>query len=234
MRTRVRTVRPRSNDKMRSLAHRSLRGAAHYAADKAIIGAKAKTRSAITRAGLGRLANAVGDTSSLRHPRWRGRGDTGWGVIYARGGANSRAAGALSIYSRGGTIVPGAGKRWLAFPNEETAGRFMGRRKLTPSLYRDAGPGRQGRLQFILTSPRTAVLVARDQYVNRRTGRSRARYGQRKRSERAERQTIIFFLIRLTSRAKRFDQEAIMQAEVATIPRHAADYQAGRGGSGSR
>lgn len=227
MRIRTRTVRPK--EKMGAYARENLRRAAHYAADQAIMVAKSRTRAAVSGAGLGRLAGAVADTSSLRNRRWRGRGDKAWGVIYARGGDESRASQSLSIYATGGTIVPLNGKQWLAFPNEAVVGRFMGRNRLTPARYLARGPGRFGRLRFIRTGPRSAILVARNQLVNRRTGRTRGA-GRRKRTERQEKEVIIFFLIRWTRRSQRFNQDTIMQGAAETIPRFAGEFQA-RGGA---
>lgn len=233
MRANIRTVRPKV--KMQSIARENLRRAAHHATDAAILDAKKQTRQRIKAAGLGKLAGAVGDTSSLRNPRHRGKGERAWGAIFARGGKGSRANAALSIYSEGGTITPLGGRKWLAWPNERVIGRYgSNRRRMTPSLYNGTGPGKLGKLFFIRTGPNNAVLVAREQNVSKKTGRAKPYQGKTPRSMRREHQVIVFFLTRFTRRAQRFDQAAIMRDAARGIPKHVRDYQLGHAGSGSR
>lgn len=227
MRVSARTVRPK--DKLSGIVAQNLRRAAHYAADQATLDAKKQTRAKIQGAGLGRLANAVGDTSSLR--KRRTESNTAWGAIFARGGKESRANQALTIYSKGGTIAPIGGKKWLAFPNIKVIGSRVGRRKITPALYSGTGPGRNGPLRFVPINTKSALLVLKDQNVSKRTGRAKPFRGKTPRSATREKFVIAFFLIRYTRRAQRFNQGAIMLDAARGIPRHARDFQLGRTGS---
>lgn len=220
--------------KITAFVRKNLRGAAHYAADQSVRTAKDDTRKAIVAAGLGKLSMAVGDTSSLR--KRRPPESSAWGAIFARGGEQSRANEALSIYSQGGVITPIGGNQWMAFANEKVIPRFIGRRqRMTPALYRRSSyVSSLGKLQFVRINSRLAKLIARNVTRSRRTGRAKAYAGRVPRGSTREREVTVFFLIKITRRGKRFDQGAIMLRNARKIPNHAADYQrktaAGSGG----
>lgn len=209
----------------------ALRGAAHYATDKATTYAKASTQQTIAAVGLGRLKNAVGSSSSLRKNR---RSGGAWGAIFAKGGSESRGNQTLLAYSEGAAIFPGAGKKWLAYATSALPKR-VGRYKMTPARYKGSGLVQSiGKLHFVLgKGGKVAYLVARKVTVSRRTGQAKAYGGRVPRGSDRQREVVAFVLIRFTRRAQRFDQGRIMRQAAALIPQYAAEYQS-RGGVAGR
>lgn len=163
------------------------------------------------------LANAVGSTSSLMKQRRVGR--TAWGAVFAKGGDESLAGGALHIYSTGGTIRPTKGKwLWIATP---AVGRRMGvgggagRFRITPALYRAAGSP-LGPLKFRRVRSNLAQYYAKKLIVSPKTGRARVP-GKRPRSA-VEDKVVLFWGIKLTRRAKRFDPERVVGLYAGQLP----------------
>lgn len=198
-----------------------LRKSAHQATDRAIKDVKTATRSKIRSVALGRLANAVGSTSSLEKRRTRG---DAWAAIYARGGLYSRANQALMAYTEGATILPTGGRKWLAYPT-----KAAGRLKRLP-IPRTGGrgyanfknqPSRGGqRLRFVQFNPRRAALVLDDASVSNSTGKAKP-FGKRLgRGQTRKKVVVMFWLIRITKRAARFNQHQI----VARYGQQLGDY----------
>jgi hypothetical protein len=199
---------------------------AHYATDKATTLAKDLTRQAIKGAGLGRLANAVGSTSSLRKKGGR-TSDNAWGAIFARGKTASRGNQALLAYSEGADIVPTSGKKWLAFATDALPKR-AGRYKMTPARYKASGLEQTlGKLRFVPgKGGRVAYLVAKKVVVSKRSGRIlRQQGGKMTRGSNNKDSIIAFILIRYTRRAQRFDQKRIMMQAIAEVPTFAFEFQ---------
>lgn len=205
---------------------KDLRGASHFATDKAIEKAKIQTRATIVGVGLGRLANAVGATSSLKKRKTEG---SAYGVIFARGGIDSRANQALMSYTEGAQIYPTGGRKWLAFPTQ-AAGRLarvplprVGRRVFANIKNR---PGLAGQLKFVPFSSTHAALVLEDASVSNKTGRAKP-FGKRLgRGATRQKFVVLFWLIRFTARAARFNQHAIVAQAGADIGKYVAEYQA--------
>ena len=189
------------------------------AANKAQKHIQAKMRSV----NLGKLANAVGYTSAKKKRQFD---NTPYGVIYARGGDESLAGGALEAYSQGTTITPYRGA-WLAIPTE-AAPRFIrvgGKRKrLTPSLYKSAGlESTIGKLHFRLIKPDMALLIVKNVSLSPKTGRARALGPRRPRTRVVpDRDTVVFILIKQTRRAKRFDKDEIVGFYLNRMPEYLA------------
>jgi hypothetical protein len=230
MRLRVRVER--KGGRMARVVIPHLRAAAHYAADKAIKLAKAASRDKIREVGLGKLANAIGATSSLA--KGRTEKNQAWGAIYARGGENSRANQALMAYTEGALIRPTGNRRWLAYPTQ-AAGRLLrlpiprtgaggrfGNFKNAPSRIRGLN------LQFVQFSPSRAALVLKNASVSRKTGRAKPIGKRLGRGADRKDFVIMFWLIRFTSRAARFNQDAIVRESAQSIPRFAEEYQSKR------
>jgi hypothetical protein len=204
-----------------------LRAAAHYATDRAIETAKVQTRATVRGVGLGGLANAIGATSSLKKRQTRG---SAYGVIYARGGIDSRANQALMAYTHGASIYPTNGRKWLAFPTK-AAGRLarlplprVGARRFANVKNKPAYAG--VKLRFVQFSSTRAALVLDDAVVSGKTGRAKP-FGKRLgRGATRHKFVIMFVLIKFTRRAQRFDQDAIVAQAGATIGQHVAEYQA--------
>lgn len=189
-----------------------LRRASHYAADRAIKAAKADSRATIRGVGLGRLANAVGATSSLEKQRTHGNA---WGAIFARGGQNSRANQALMSYTEGALIAPTGGRKWLAYPTK-AAGRLV--RLPIPRIggrgYANFKnhPSRYGmQLRFVKFSTNRAALVLDQGIVSNKTGRVNRKAKRAGKASSHEKFIVMFWLIPFTRRAARFDQHAIVR-----------------------
>lgn len=205
-----------------------LRAAAHYAADGAIQIAKRDTRAKIRSVGLAGLANAVDATSSLAKRRTNG---SAWGAIFARGGINSRANQALMSYTEGALIRPTGGRKWLAYataaagrltrvPLPRIGGRSFGNVRNNPSL-----SSRGLNLQFVRFSANRAALVLKNASVSRKTGRAKSAGARIGRGADRRDFVVMFWLIRFTARAARFDQGAIVQQASRAVPRLAEEYQ---------
>lgn len=192
-----------------------LKAAAFVATDTASKLAQGGVQRKMRAVGLGRLANAVGQTSALKK---RQMNNTPYGVIFARGGDESRAGGALEAYSLGTTITPTPGKKWLAFATNAIPSR-VGRFKMTPEKFRAGGyEARYGKLVFKPIDGNTALLVIRKATV---TGKGRVReVGKRAaRGTQPVKDLVAFVLIRFTKRAQRFDKNQ----EVAPYARQVPD-----------
>jgi hypothetical protein len=216
----------RQGPAMRDVVLPSLRRASHYATDKAIDDAKRVTRNTIRNVRLGRLANAVGATSSLKKRKTAGGA---YGVIYARGGEYSRANQALMAYTEGARIMPTGGRKWLAYPTK-AAGRLV--RLPIPRIggrgyanFKNQ-PSRGPRLRFVPFGPRRAALVLDDASVSNKTGRAKPMGKRLGRGATAKRFVVMFWLIRFTTRAGRFDQHAIVRRSGEKIGTYVEEFQA--------
>jgi hypothetical protein len=210
---------------MMDVAIPQLRKASHYAADKAIKAAKTESRAIIRGVGLGRLANAIGSTSSLAKERTSGNA---WGAIFARGGIDSRANQALMAYTQGASIVPTGGRKWLAFPTK-AAGRLV---RLPIPRVGGRGyanfknqPNRYGmQLRFVKFSQTHAALVLDQGIVSNKTGR--VRRGAKRAGAASSHQhfIVMFWLIPFTRRAARFDQHEIVRRNAQQIGTYIEEY----------
>jgi hypothetical protein len=204
---------------------RNIRSAAIVATDRASKAAQQSLKAKIRGVGLGRLSNAVGQTSSLKR-RDIGPADKPYGVIFAKGGDESLAGGALESYSRGAIITARRGK-WLAIATRAVP-KFVnisGRRfRNTPELYKASTLGsRIGQLIFKPISSDRAVLVVRNVTTSPKTGRALADTGRRLRTRIREKEVVAFVLIRVTTRSKRFDKDVIVGAEARRMPDYLAE-----------
>jgi hypothetical protein len=192
--------------------------AMHLAVDRATnLGLRA-VQQRIKAVGLGRLAGAVGYTSSEK--KRRRDPNNAWGAVFARGGDESRGGGALEAYTKGATIR-GRNVTWLAIatralPKMISAG---GRRaRMTPERYEAAG-NPLGPLVFKRLNANTAILIAQGDFaVSRKTGRAKPFAGRQTRTRVKQRDVVAFVLIRETKRAKRFDQVEIVRRAASKVP----------------
>lgn len=206
---------------MRGRYKKALYDGAQASTDKASRAAQAGVKSRMLAARLGRLAGAVGQTSSLKK---RQTPKQPYGVIFARGGDTSRAGQALEAYSQGATIRAGPGKEWLAFATTAVP-RTIGRRKITPALYNASGlRGTIGPLQFRPVSRDLAYLVVRNVTLHPRTYRAKAAGKRAPRTRVPAKEVIAFVLIRVTRRAKRFDKDTEVRREAGQVPRYMAEF----------
>ena len=209
------------------------RKAALDATDLASQKAQAAVQAKMRSVGLGKLANAVGYTSAKKK---RQLDLKPYGVLFARGGDESLAGGALEAYSRGTTITPES-QSWLAVPTSAVPRLVAARgrrRRLTPALWKEAGlESRIGKLRFRLIKPGLALLVVNKVSLSPKTGQAKA-LGQRRPRTRIvpDKDVVAFVLIKQTRRAKRFDQTQIVGYYSDRVPDYLArllrDYQRGR------
>lgn len=208
-----------------------LRAAAHYASDKAIELAKSNTRARIRAVRLGGLANAVGSTSSLK--KRKTQTNRSWGAIFARGGLHSRANQALMAYTQGALIRPTGGRRWLAYatkaagrlarlPIPRTSGRGYANFRNQPSRVRGV------QLTFVQFSATRAALVLKNASVSNKTGRAKPMGKRLGRGATQERMVVMFWLIRYTNRAARFNQDRIVRDAAQAQPRFVREFQLAR------
>lgn len=218
----------REGDRLKKLHERAALEVTDLTIQKAHKHIQAKMRGV----GLGKLANAVGWTSAKRKGQ---RDRTPYGVVFAKDGDESLSGGALESYSRGAKITPKNGS-WLAVPTA-AAPRLVSaggrRRRLTPALWAAAGLNQKiGKLIFVQISSTSALLIVRGVSLSAKTGQARA-LGKRAPRTRIVPQgnTVVFVLIRQTSRAKRFDKDDIIQFYANRMPdymaRTLAGYQSG-------
>jgi hypothetical protein len=214
---------------------RENRRAAIDATDIASKKAQRHIQAKMMSVGLGRLSNAVGQTSAKRK-RQTGPDRDPYGVIFARGGDESRAGGALEAYSQGAVIRPRSGA-WLAVPTK-AAPRFVNvagrRRRLTPALWEAGGFNQRiGKLIFRQIRSDLALLIVRQVSLSPKTGQAKALGPRRPRTRVVPKgDTVVFVLIKQTRRAKRFDKDEIVRFYADRIPDYMRRLIAGynRGG----
>lgn len=182
---------------------KALYEAARLATHETSIGAQRKVRGKISQVGLGKLANAVGQTSAKKKGQ---RPEKPYGAIYAKGGDESRAGQALKSYTKGAVITARKGK-WLAFATRNIPAR-AGRWKMTPERYNKGGfQTRIGKLQFVQINANTAWLVVRNVTLHPRTHQAKRQGPGRTRTRIPKKQIVAFVLIRVTRRAIRFNKD---------------------------
>lgn len=219
--------------------------AARIATDRASKDAQRELQRKMRSVRLGRLANAVGQTSSLRKKSTgTGPADRAWGApapygaVYARGGDNSRAGQALEAYSQGVTIRAGAtpGLSWMAYPTQ-AAGRIIRLPRIKngkPGFgnYRNTPSRQANRLRFVRLSPNRAMLVLDKAEVSVRTGKARPQRDRKSKAFNREKFVVMFWLIKVTTRAKRFDKDSYVQRAARNVPRFMIEaLAAGRAGA---
>jgi hypothetical protein len=224
--------------KARKATIERLTAAMAKATDQSAALGRADIQSAMSSAGLGNLGRAIRYTSDLkkkRVPNVTSGGEAGFRVgatIFAPSTGNERVNQALHAYTQGATIVPRRGK-WLAIATDEIP-RLAGRRRMTPELYDKLGYDRRiGPLEFIPSKhPNEALLIVRDVSVNGARGFGRARrlprHGNPGEGRKAVDFIVAFILIRVTSRAGRFNPGAIFKARVEQIPAEIRRFMVGR------
>jgi hypothetical protein len=167
--------------------------------------------------GLGKLGNAVGQTSALKKKQL----DRTYGVIYAKGHTadDDRGAAALEAYSQGVTIRANR-TTWLAFQTNAIP-RRAGRKRMTPRLYQTQGlQAALGPLEFRPIRKDLALLVIKKVTVSPKTGRAKRDLGRKTRTRIPKKEVVAFILIKVTRRAQRFDKDLI----VAIYHRKVPDY----------
>lgn len=215
MRLTITADRPQALQRIGKQYDRAEQRGMHVAIDRATRLAQKAIQQRIKAVGLGRLGGAVRSTSSER--KKRRDPNNAWGAIYAAGGDESRAGGALEAYTQGATIR-GRNVQWLAIPTRALPKR-IGRFRMTPKRYEAAG-NPLGPLVFKLVTRNRAYLIAQGDFTtSAKTGRAKPFKGRVSRGRQKRRDIIAFVLIKETKRAKRFDQRDLVRLAHAQMPK---------------
>jgi hypothetical protein len=172
---------------------------------------------------LKRLSNAIGHFSDLKKGSVFRFGSEGFS---ASGGLaiktrNERTVGAIISFTEGAEILPVRGQ-WLWIATPELRIKRVGRKKITPALYRSGGfeqrlgplvqiPGRHsGEALLIIKNVQTSIAGNRRPIRGARSGIARA--------GREQKQFIVAFVgIRRTSRTRQIDVDSIMRANADRV-----------------
>lgn len=204
------------------LAQRRMEAAALIATDRASRIAQQEIRAQMRGAKLGRLGNAIGQTSDMQKGRLHRTGN-GWsasGVVYVRS-KSERTLGAIEAYTRGADIRPVRG-RWLWIPSDDIP-RVSKRERLTPALWQRNGLDRKiGPLVTIRPRGGNPIMVVRNVGVTPDKARSvkgLTKKGTARKGQVAREFVVAFIAIPRTARSARVDVTAIMRAVQADLPR---------------
>ncbi|SEM62777.1 hypothetical protein SAMN05192583_0886 [Sphingomonas gellani] len=176
-------------------------------------------RAQVRAAGLGdKLANAV---RGVTYPNRNGRHSlepTGW--IYAQPSRDGRGAAAIiESYASGASIVPRAGKRWLAVPTDDVPRKRQGNAMTPDEVEQRFGrrlvfidPADKGFRTPSVRRAGVAYLVMKGLVVRKATGRwrqatDRERAGKT-RNPRPLQNVIMFTLVRQVKKPKSVDLSA--------------------------
>lgn len=188
------------------------RKAALLATDRASKDAQGDVRAKMRSVGLGKLDRAVAQTSALK----KGQKDRdAYGVVFAKGGDESRAGQALQAYTKGARIRPIRG-RWLWIGTKAMAKRIS-RYKATPALYVKAGSP-LGELKYAVLSPKRAIAYVENVGIRVKTGRARPLPKRRSKATVPTKRVILFEGIPFTYRAARFNQVTIVGRRSRQMP----------------
>jgi hypothetical protein len=174
-------------------------------------------KHAIVGANLGKLGGAV---KEKRISATGGYGPSA--VVYAAGGDQSLAGGALESYTQG-AIIQAQSKTWLAFATSAIPSR-VGRFRMTPARYNAAGYNQSlGKLVFVPVNSRLALLVVKNTTQHVRTGRIKLPGKRASKVYGPQKSIVVFVLIKQTIRTKRFDTGVLAEAALANVPAYVAE-----------
>ena len=206
-----------------ALIDRRLETAALIATDEAARMAQMQIRTQMNGAKLGRLGQAIGQTSDMQKGRIHRTGN-GWsasGVVYVRS-KSERTLGAIEAYTRGVDIRPVRG-RWLWIPTDEIP-RVSKRERLTPALWQRNGLDRKiGPLVTIRSVNGRPLMVVKNVGVSatgaKRSVKGLTKRGAARKGQRVKEFVVAFIGIPRTARAARVDVTAIMRDVQSDLPR---------------
>lgn len=206
---------------IREKAERALLDASHEAGRRAT----SQIRNAMSRAGLGRLGNAVDATSDRdkggRLHRSSSREVSASSAVHLKS-RSERTVGAIEAYTQGATIRARAGG-WLWIPSSDLQRRVKGGKRVTPANWRSSGlEQRIGPLVKIPGKHAGEVLLIVPAVTVRQGGRPSPRRLPKSGKARAGRvlqeNFVAFTGIRSTSRQARVDPHQIIDGIRAEMP----------------
>ncbi len=183
-----------------------------------------KIRRDMQSAGLGRLGNALGQTSDNQEGRGvhrtSGDGFSASATVFIRSGS-PRSRGAIEAYTEGADIQPRRG-RWLWIATDEIP-RVTARERMTPELYRRNGFEQKiGRLVLVRSVNGNPLLIVRNVGVSeagrRRSAKSLTKAGRPRKGQRPKEFVVAFIGIPRTTRAARVDVRALMSQVADELP----------------
>ncbi|MBL9070410.1 MAG: hypothetical protein JNM03_10515 [Sphingopyxis sp.] len=185
--------------------------------------AKAKVRTSMSGAGLGRLGNGIDAGGDATKGGAVHRTGTGWsasGWIFIRS-KSERTRGAIEAYTEGAEILPRKSP-WLWIPTDDIPIR-AGRYKMTPTLYRRMGfETKIGPLVQVPGANGTMLLIVHKVGVNAagksRSARSLTKRGRARKGQVEQAFIVAFVGIPRTSRQARVDIVAIVNEAQAALP----------------
>lgn len=207
----------------RARAERAALEATKTAARRAVL----RIRDDMRSAGLGRLGNALGNSSDLEKRGavyQRGQGFSASGVIFVRS-RSERTRGAIKSYTEGAEILPVRGK-WLWIPTDDirrVAGTKADKARLTPGNWSRLGmDSKIGPLVFAKSSTGNPIMIVKNVGVSatgaKRSARNLRKSGQPRKGQIAQEFVVAFIAIPRTSRQARVDVPAILKSIAGELP----------------
>lgn len=214
-------------DDLEKFARLRAEAAALEATRKAAVIAKNRIRDGMKNAGLGRLGNAIGQSSDAekRGTVYRqGDGFSASGVVFVRS-KSERTLGAIEAYTQGAQIKPVRGK-WLWIPTDamqRVAGKGKDKRRLTPGNWASLGmESKLGPLRYFKSVngwPLAAVeAVGVSATGAARSARSLTKKGMARKGQVRKELLVCFIAIPRTARASRIDVPAILRSVAQELP----------------
>lgn len=219
---------PNAFDDLEKFARLRAEAAALEATRRAAVIAKGRIRDGMKNAGLGRLGNAV-DQSSDAEKRGsvyrQGEGFSASGVVFVRS-RSERTLGAIESYTQPETtILPVRGK-WLWIPTDamqRVAGKAKSRQRLTPGNWQQLGMEKKlGPLRYLKSVNGRPLLAVENVGVSAtgaaRSARSLTKKGYARKGQVKRELLVCFIAIPRTSRRARIDVQAILQSVAQELP----------------
>jgi len=209
-----------------ALVRLRVEAAALIATDQVSRQAQEGIRAAMRGANLGRLGQAIGQTSDMQKGRVHRQGNE-WsasGTLFIRS-RSERTLGAIEAYTMGASIKPVRG-RWLWRATDEiprVAGAGSKRERVTPANWSKFGLDTKiGPLVQIRSINGYPLLVVRGGSVNAagapRKARALTKTGRARKSQREKAFIVAFVAIPNTARAARVNIREIVERERQHLP----------------
>ena len=187
-----------------------------------------RIRDEMKSAGLGRLGNALGNSSDLEKRGAvyrRGDGFSASGVVFVRS-KSERSRGAIESYTQDSTQISPVRGRWLWIPTEamqRVAGKGKAKRRLTPGNWQQLGmESKLGPLRYLKSVNGWPLLAVENVGVSKtgasRSARSLTKKGYARKGQVKRELLVCFVAIPRTSRQARVDAPAIMRSVAAELP----------------
>lgn len=208
----------------RARAERAALEATKTAARRAVL----RIRDDMRAAGLGRLGNALGNSSDLEKRGTvyqRGQGFSASGVVFIRS-KSERTRGAIASYTQDNTEIAPVRGRWLWIPTDamvRVAGKGAGRQRVTPGNWSQLGlDTKVGPLKYLKSVNGWPLLAVENVGVSAagkaRSARPLNKKGMARKGQVKKELLVCFIAIPRTSRKGRIDVPAILKSIAGELP----------------